>query len=65
MTADKTADKSKIPRIICKSGHFTEKDGLQYFVNGKNKIIFKEYFSKNRTAVELLENAIRFEGKQA
>ena len=47
------------------NNNFIEKDGRQYFINGKNKIIFKEYFSKNRTAIELLENAIRFEGKQS
>ena len=63
------ADKSKIPQIQSKDakrivGHFIEKDEQHYFISGKNKIIFKEYFSKNNTATELLENAIRFEGKQ-
>ena len=62
-------DSLKISRINRKDGkrvigRFIEKDGRHYFINGKNKIIFKEYFAKSKTAVELLENAIRFEGKQ-
>lgn len=48
------------------NGYFIEKNEALYFVSRKNIIRIKEHFAKtDKTALELFENTIRYEGKNS
>lgn len=46
------------------TGYLTERDGEMLFVSGKDIIHLTEHFPNTKaTAMELVENTIRYEGK--